>query len=171
MPSEIETIAFHEEVNDAVSLMIQGYSYAQIARKLGIKRATVIEYINGWKAKASNNAFIQEQASSAISQANGHYNLAIKEFWSIAEDAADNRDLRLKKDSIQAAVTTEEKRIAMLQKAGLLTDQDLRIKLEEQQQREQEVIELLKEIAQENPEVRSKILGKLAKLNEGQIEA
>lgn len=173
MPDELEAIAYHEDVNEVVSLMIQGYNYTEIARKLNMKRATVLEYASHWKNMASNNNYIQEQASSAITSANEHYNMAIKEFWNVADSAGSNGDLRLRKDSIQAAVTTEEKRIMMMQKAGLLTDQDLRQKLELQQQREHEIIEMLKEVAQEHPEIRSTILGKLARItNEGQgIEA
>lgn len=173
MPSELEVIAYHDEVNEVVSLMIQGYNYTEIARELGLKRATVLEYATYWKNQASDNTFVQEQASSAITSANEHYNMAIKEFWNTSAQAENNGDLRLKKDSIQAAVNTEEKRITMMQKAGLLTDQDLRQKLESQKEREQEIIEMLKEVAQEHPEVRATILGKLSRITgEGQgIEA
>lgn len=166
MLDEVETIAFHEDVNRVVSLMLQGNNATQIARTLKMKRALVLEYITYWKQRAGDNKFIQEQAQVAVTSANEHFSMAIKEFWDIADQAENNGDLKLRKDSVMSAVVTEEKRVSMMQKAGLLSDQDLQNKIQQQKKREAEIVSMLKEVAREHPEVRATILGKLARITD-----
>lgn len=173
MISEAEVIAYYEDVNQVVALHLQGFNASEIAAELKMKRADVMSMITEWKSRAGNNEFIQEQARSAITKADEHWSMATKELWLVADEAGAGGDLKLRKDSIVAAANVEEKRINMLQKAGLLTDQDVQLKLQESQRQQTLVIQMLKEVASEHPEIREKILSRLSKIfNEPQgIEA
>jgi hypothetical protein len=64
----------------------------------------------------------------------------------------------------------ESKRIEMLQKAGLLENKELAEEMMEIENRQRILMDILKDIASEHPEIRDKIMRRLsdasAKLNE-----
>lgn len=164
MITESEVIAYYEDVNQVVALHLRGYNASEIAAELKMKRADVMSMISEWKSRAGDNQFIQEQARSAITKADEHWNLATQELWKVADEAEAAGDLKLRKDSIVAAANIEEKRVNMLQKAGLLTDQDIQLKLQESQRQQALVVQMLKEVASDHPEIREKILSRLSKV-------
>jgi len=164
MPNEVEVLEYYDEINKVVSLMLQGQQPMEIARTLGMKRKDVVACIEDWQKMARNNNQIQERAKDAITGADQHYSMVINKLWETVDQAETLGDLRIKKDSLATIATVEQKRIDMLQKAGLLDNQELAAQVAENERKQKLLTEILREVATEHPEIRHKILTKLAKV-------
>lgn len=169
MVNQLETLDYYERINNVVSLMLQGNNPSQISKQLKMKRVDVIECIDEWKRMGRQSNQIQERAKDAITGADQHYSMVIKKLWETVDDAESQGDLRLKKDTLTSVASVEDKRIAMLQKAGLLDNQELQHQVAETERKQKILTEILREIATEHPEIRIKILNKLSKVT-GQAE-
>lgn len=169
MPEELEVIDYYDRINNVVSLMLQGLTPMQIARETGMTRVAVMADIAEWQRMARNNNYIQERSKDAITGADQHYSMIIKKLWDTVDEAEKQGELRIKKDTLTSIANVEEKRINMLQKAGLLDNQELADKVADTERKQKVLTEILREVANEHPEVRAKILGKLAKVT-GQAE-
>lgn len=160
---EVDLVDHLDRVNSVVSLMLQGNNPTQIATETGLARRDVIRYIEEWQKMARNNSHIQERAKDAITGADQHYSMIIHKMWGIVEEAETQGELRIRRDTLTSIATVEEKRINMLQKAGLLDNKELLQQLEDQQHQQEMLIKMMQELAEENPELRSKILSKVNK--------
>lgn len=169
MPEEIEVLDYYDRMNQVMEHILQGYTPMQTAKLLGMQRKEVIQYADDWKNLARNNNIIQERAKDAITGADQHYSMIIRKLWESVDQAEQLADIRLKKDVLNSVANVEEKRINMLQKAGLLDNQELAEQLMERERREKIVTDLLRDIASDHPEVRAKILAALSKVT-GQAE-
>ena len=169
MIKDVEVLDYYERINSVVSLMLQGNNPVQIAKQLKMKRAEVIECIDEWKRMGRQSNQVQERAKNAITGADQHYSMIIFKLWETVEQAESEGDWRLKKDTLNTVASVEDKRIGMLQKAGLLDNQEMAHQVAETERKQKILTEILREIATEHPEVRMKILQKLSKVT-GQAE-
>jgi putative N-acetylmannosamine-6-phosphate epimerase len=96
--SEIELADHFDRMNVVVSELLKGNNPTQIATVTGFKRAEVVELIDEWKSVVHNDTAARERAKEAISGADQHYAMLIKEAWKTVEDADQagqlNRDYR-----------------------------------------------------------------------------
>ena len=169
MVSEVAVIDYYDTINSVVSLMLQGYNPTQISKELKMKRSEVMECIEEWKRMGRQSNQVQERAMDAITGADQHYSMVIFKLWETIEQAESEGDLRLKKDTLNTIASVEDKRIGMLQKAGLLDNQEMAHQVAETERKQKILTDILREIATEHPEVRMKILQKLSKVT-GQAE-
>jgi hypothetical protein len=169
MVSEVAVIDYYDTINSVVSLMLQGYNPTQISKELKMKRSEVMECIEEWKRMGRQSNQVQERAKDAITGADQHYSMVIFKLWETIEQAESEGDLRLKKDTLNTIASVEDKRIGMLQKAGLLDNQEMAHQVAETERKQKILTDILREIATEHPEVRMKILQKLSKVT-GQAE-
>lgn len=166
MSTELAVIDHYERVNQIVSLIIQGENFTDIARQLGIQRKDVMAAHDEWKTWARSNRFVQERAQDAIAGADQHYSMIILNLWRTVTDADLVGDLRLRKDTLLAVASVEDKRVAMLQKSGMLDSRAAAKQLEEYEKKQKLITEMMREIAIEYPELRATILSKLSAITE-----
>lgn len=171
MSNEEQQLVQHlDQVNRVVGEYLKGNNPTQISKHLDIPRTRVVTLIEEWQRVAADNTVIRARAKEALAAADEHFGRLINKAYEVIEDATTNADLRSKSGGIKLVMDIESKRIEMLQKAGLLENKELAEEMMEIENRQVILMNILKEIASEHPEIRDKIMNRLSeasqKLNE-----
>ena len=161
---EIELADHYDRMNKVVEELLKGNNPTAIASLTGFKRAEVVELIREWKSVVHNDTSSRERAKEAISGADQHYAMLIKEAWKTVEDADQSGQLGVKATSLKLIADIETKRITMLKEVGLLDNAEIAGQILETERKQDILIEILKEIAKEHPQVRKEIMKKLSRI-------
>ena len=135
--SELELVDHIDRMNKVVSELLKGNSPTQIATLTGFKRADVIGLIDEWKSVVHNDSTAKERAKEAISGADKHYAMLIKEAWKTVEDADQAGQLNVKSTALKLIADIEGKRIGMLQEIGLLDNAELATQISETERKQE----------------------------------
>jgi hypothetical protein len=149
-------------MNKVVAKYLEGSDATKISKELDIPRQRVVSYLDEWKSMASNNAAIRERAREALVAADTHYNKLINQTYEVIDEATTTANLSAKTTAIKLVLDIESRRIDMLQKAGLLENKELAEEMIEIENRQQVLVNILKDIATEHPEIRDKIMRRLS---------
>ena len=161
---EIELADHYDRMNKVVSELLKGNNPSQIATATGFKRAEVLEYIDQWKEVVRNDSGARDRAKEAISGADQHYAMLIKEAWKTVEDADQAGQLNVKATALKLIADIEGKRIGMLQEVGLLDNLELANQVAETERKQEILIGILKDVSAEYPQVRKEIMRRLAQI-------
>lgn len=164
MTNDIEPAVHFDRMNKVIEELLKGNNPTQIASLTGFKRAEVIEYIDEWKSVVRNDSATRDRAKEAVSGADQHYAMLIKEAWKTVEDADQSGQLGVKATSLKLIADIETKRITMLKEVGLLDNAEIAGQILETERKQDILIEILKEIAKEHPQVRKEIMKKLSRI-------
>jgi len=162
MSTEENLVAHLDLVNRVVEKYLQGNEPTQISKELSIPRQKVVALIDEWRGLAADNAIIRARAKEALAGADAHYNKLIQKAYEVMDDATTIANLGAKNASIKLVMDIEKTRIEMLQKAGLLENKELAEEMLEIEKNQEVLVNILKDIATEHPEVRDKILRRLS---------
>lgn len=162
MSTESDLIAHLDEVNKVVEKYLQGNEPTQISKELAMPRQKVVALIEEWRSLASDNAIIRARAKEALAGADAHYNKLIQKAYEVMDDATTTANLGAKNASIKLVMDIEKTRIDMLQKAGLLENKELAEEMLEIERKQEVLVNILKDIATDHPEIRDKIMRKLS---------
>jgi len=160
--SENQIVEHLDQMNKVVSKYLEGSDPTKISKELSIPRTKVVSYLEEWKVMASNNAAIRERAREALVSADTHYNKLIKQTYEVIDDATTTANLSAKTTAIKLVLDIESRRIDMLQKAGLLENKELAEEMLVIERRQDILMNILKDIATEHPEIRDKIMRRLS---------
>jgi phosphatidylinositol kinase/protein kinase (PI-3 family) len=160
--SEAPLVEHLDQMNKVVAKYLEGNDPTKISKELGLSRQKVVSYLDEWKIMASNNAAIRERAREALVAADTHYNKLISQTYEVIDDATTQANLGAKTTAIKLVLDIESRRIDMLQKAGLLENKELAEEMLEIENRQDILMNILKDIAAEHPEVRDKIMRRLS---------
>lgn len=160
--TEDKLIEHLDEVNKVVERYLAGSDPTQISKELALPRQRVVAHINEWKHMASDNAAIRARAKEALVAADTHYNKLISKAYEVIDEATTTANLNAKTSGIKLVLDIESKRIDMLQKAGLLENKELAEEMIEIERRQDVLVNILKDIAGEHPEIRDEIMRRLS---------
>lgn len=160
--SEPALVEHLDQMNKVVSKYLEGNDPTKISKELNLSRQKVVAFLDEWKVMASNNAAIRERAREALVAADTHYNKLIGQAYEVIDDATTQANLGAKTTAIKLVLDIESRRIDMLQKAGLLENKELAEEMIEIENRQDILMNILKDIAAEHPEVRDKIMRRLS---------
>lgn len=162
MSAEEQLVQHLDDVNRVVEKYLQGIEPTQISKELEMPRQKVVSYINEWKQMASDNAAIRARAKEALVGADTHYNKLIQKAYEVIDDATTTANLGAKTAAIKLVLDIEAKRIDMLQKAGLLENKELAEEMLEIERKQDILVNILKDIASEYPQIRDEIMRRLS---------
>jgi uncharacterized protein YdcH (DUF465 family) len=162
--AEENLIQHLDEVNKVVEKYLQGNEPTQISKELAMPRTKVVALIDEWKSMASDNAIIRARAKEALAGADAHYNKLIQKAYEVMDDATTTANLGAKNASIKLVMDIEKTRIDMLQKAGLLENQQLAEEMVDIEKKQEVLVGILRDIASEYPEIRDEIMRRLAQV-------
>lgn len=168
MSVEDDLVHHLDAVNKVVEKYLQGSEPTQISKELDMPRQKVVAYINEWKQMASDNAAIRARAKEALVGADTHYNKLIQKAYEVIDDATTTANLGAKTAAIKLVLDIEAKRIDMLQKAGLLENKELAEEMLEIERKQDILVNILKDIASEYPQVRDEIMRRLSAVSKEQ---
>jgi len=167
VPSEEQVVQHLDEVNRVVGEYLKGSDPTKISKELAIPRTRVVTLIKEWQTMASDNSAIRARAKEALAAADEHYSRLITHTYDVIDEATTTANLSAKTAGIKLVMDIESKRIEMLQKAGLLENKELAEEMMEVERRQEILMNILKDIAAEHPEVRDKIMHKLSEASKG----
>jgi hypothetical protein len=157
------TVEHLDTVNKVVEKYLAGTPETQISKELAMPRQKVVGYINEWRSMAADNAAIRARAKEALVGADTHYSMLIAKAYEVIDEATVLSNLGAKTAGIKLVMDLEKTRIDMLQKAGLLENKELADEMVEIEERQNVLVQILKDIASEHPEIRDKIMNRLSK--------
>lgn len=164
MSTEDSLIEHLDSVNKVVEKYLQGNDPTQISKELDMPRKKVVSYIDEWKIMASDNALIRARAKEALAGADAHYNKLITKTYEVIEEASLTNNLGAKTAGIKLVMDIESRRIDMLQKAGLLENKELAEEMLEIERKQDVLVNILKDIASEYPQIRDEIMRRLSEV-------
>ena len=162
--SEIELTHHFDRMNTVVSELLKGNNPTQIAVITGFKRAEVVELVAEWKSVAHNDTAARERAKEAISGADQHYAMLIKEAWKTVEDADQSGQLNVKATSLKLIADIEGKRIGMLQEVGLLDNAELATQIADTERKQDILVKILKEVTATCPKCKMEVAKRLSQI-------
>jgi hypothetical protein len=151
-------------MNKVVSELLKGNNPTQIASLTGFKRADVVELIDEWKQVVHNDTASRERAKEAISGADQHYAMLIKEAWKTVEDADQAGQLNVKATALKLIADIEGKRIGMLQEVGLLDNAEIAGQIAETEKKQEILIKILKEVTATCPKCKLDVAKRLSQI-------
>jgi hypothetical protein len=157
-------------MNVVVEEYLKGIEPTAIFKQLNMPRTKVVDYINEWKTLASDNAIIRARAKEALAGADIHYNKLISKAYEVIDDATTTANLQAKTAGIKLVMDLEKTRIDMLQKAGLLENKELAEEMIEVERKQDILVNILRDIAAEHPDIRDKIMRRLSEVPQNEQE-
>jgi hypothetical protein len=161
---EIELADHYDRMNMVVSELLKGNNPTSIATLTGFKRAEVVELIDEWKKVVHNDSGARDRAKEAISGADQHYAMLIKEAWKTVEDADQAGQLSVKSGALKLIADIEGKRIGMLQEVGLLDNAELAGQLAETERKQEILVSILKETTASCPKCKMDVARRLSQI-------
>ena len=162
--NEIEPAVHFDRMNKVVEELLKGNSPTQIANSTGFKRAEVVELIDEWKEVVHNDVSLRGRAKEAISGADQHYAMLIKEAWKTVEDADTQGQLNVKATALKLIADIEGKRIGMLQEVGLLDNAELATQIADTERKQDILVKLLKEVTATCPKCKMEVAKRLSQI-------
>jgi hypothetical protein len=161
---DIELADHFDRMNKVVEELLKGNNPTQIATVTGFKRAEVLGYIDEWKEVVRNDSGARDRAKEAISGADQHYAMLIKEAWKTVEDADQSGQLNVKATALKLIADIEGKRIGMLQEVGLLDNQELAAQVAETERKQDILVKILKEVTATCPKCKMEVAKRLSQI-------
>ena len=161
---EIELADHFDRVNKVVEELLKGNNPTQIASITGFKRSDVLGYIDEWKEVVRSDSGARDRAKEAISGADQHYAMLIKEAWKTVEDADQAGQLNIKATALKLIADIEGKRIGMLQEVGLLDNQELASQVAETERKQDVLVKILKEVTATCPKCKMEVAKRLSQI-------
>jgi hypothetical protein len=161
---EIELADHYDRMNKVVEELLKGNNPTQIASLTGFKRSEVIEYIDEWKEVVRSDSGARERAKEAISGADQHYAMLIKEAWKTVEDADQSGQLNVKATALKLIADIEGKRIGMLQEVGLLDNAELATQIADTERKQEILVNILKEVTATCPKCKLEVAKRLSQI-------
>lgn len=168
--NELEIADSFEKMNKVVAEMLKGNNPSAIAKSLDMPRTQVLELIDQWKNIVHLDNRIQDRAKEALSAADQHYAMIIKEAWDTVEEASANSQLNIKAQALKLIADVEGKRIDMLQKAGLLENTDIGNQIIETERKQKILIDILKDISSRCESCKIEVTKRISEVT-GKVEA
>lgn len=182
--NEVDVVTHLDNVNKVAGEFLKGTSEAEIAVMFDLSRRAVVSYIAEWKRMAANSDAVRARAREALAGADFHYNNLIAQAYNIIKDADEaladeslsvNQNLQHRASALKMVADLEAKRIAMLQQAGLLENQELADKLLEQERQQEAIMAIISDVIGACPVCKPRVLQKMSQMNgsvtivEGQV--
>lgn len=160
--NEIEVSSQFDQMNKVVEEMLKGNNPTQISKQLGLQRAEVVNHIETWRSLIQGDHGVKERASEALSAADQHYNMIIKEAWDTVHQANDQDALNVKAQTLKLIADVEQKRIDMLQKAGVIEKNDMADAILENERKQEVLVGILRDVSAACPNCKQEVARRLA---------
>lgn len=167
--SEIEIADKFEQMNRVIEELLKGRNPTDISKNLNISRSQVLIHIDTWKELTTGDSRVRERAKEALAGADQHYSMIIEKAWETVDQADANQQYSTKASTLKMIADVEQKRIDMLQKAGLLENNELSSQLLETERKQEILMNILKEVTSECNHCKVEVAKRLSEVT-GKVE-
>ena len=168
--SELEIADRFDSMNRVVEELLKGKNPKDIASQLQMSRALVLELIDEWKNIIHNDGGVQVRAREALSGADQHFAMIIARAWETVEQADANNQLAAKTQALKLVADTEQKRLDMLSKAGVLENSELADQLLDTERKQTLLVGILRDVTTDCDKCKFEVARRLSEVT-GQVEA
>jgi hypothetical protein len=165
MATELELADRWERINKVVDLFLKGTTNpAAIAKETGFKRTEVQDYLQEWRSVVHSDRMIQNRAKEALAGADRHYSLLIEEAWDVIKQSDQQGSLPQKTAGIKLVADIQQKQIDMLQKAGLIENDEMAEQILETERKQELLVRILKEVVSECNHCKKEVFTRLSEV-------
>lgn len=168
--SELEIADRFDSMNRVVEELLKGKNPKDISIELSMSRALVLELIDEWKQIIHNDTNIHTRAREALAGADQHYAMIISRAWETVNQADTNNQLSVKTQALKLVADTEQKRLDMLNKAGVLENSELAEQLLETERKQSILVGILRDVTADCDKCKFEVARRLSEVT-GKIEA
>lgn len=169
MSTELDIIKYAEKQGEVISLWCRGMKLVDIMKTTGVRKQELDRMLADYKDFALQDRVLREMSRETLIKTRQHYDDLIEQMYEAVQTAEENDDYKVKLDGLKKIADAENQRVAFMQKAGLLVDDELGQQLIEQERKQQVLVDILREISKKHPDIGLEIAGKLSKVT-GVIE-
>lgn len=165
--TSLELVAEQEQdmMMEVVKLQAEGRTKTYIQQSTGASFRKQAELAQNFKIFVNSDRYIQERARESVGQIDTHYTSLLAKLYE-QYDNADNADnFKIASDILKKIADVEKARVEFLAKAGMMSAGGIGDDLVELEEQREKIKQVLREIAQERPDVAKLIAEKLAKLD------
>lgn len=175
MSTDLEVKENHYETVMAVGEEFsKGHNYRQIATSLGIEskeaRQMIEEYKQLVEYAAKNGMNIIDKLNVVIEEVDRHYQLLINEAWDNKRNADMAEQYGTVNQSLKLIADIQKSRAAMFQQLNDGQDAELMAELEETQRRQDQIMSILRRLAEKFPQAAAYIRDEIARLDQEPVE-
>jgi hypothetical protein len=153
-----------ERMDLVVTEYLKGSTVQEISKTVGLSSHLVHSILKEWRGLASNNELMKERATLALRNVDTHYDKLIHIAYGILADAELSNSISQRLSAVKAIADMEKVRIDLLQKAGVLEDNQMANKIMETERKQAILIEILKETVGPCPRCRGMVQEKLSQI-------
>ena len=165
--SEIELADRWEAINKVAEEFLKGNTNPTlIAKALEMKRIDVIDYLEEWRSVVRSDKQVQFRAREALSGADQHYSMLIKEAWDVVNEATLTAQLPAKTTALKLIADIQQKQIDMLQKAGMLENHEMAEKILETEAKQEVIVSVIRDVVSGCDKCRIEVAERLSKLSD-----
>lgn len=118
-----------------------------------------------YKQFVRNDLWTANRSREIVGYMDEHFNSIIKGLYEVVDAADMNDDYKNKGNALKLIAEVEVKRTDTLQKAGVLSAQNVGDEVAAMNERQNQIMEILKDIAKKHPDVGREIAARIAELN------
>lgn len=144
--NELDLVNQFDKMNNIVSEFIKGNNINAIAKQFDMKPIQVSNVLETWRELMHGDSGIKERAKEALGAADQHYSMIIKEAWDTVHQADAQEVLNVKAQTLKLIADVEQKRIDMLQKAGVLEKNDMADAILETERKQEILVGILRDV-------------------------
>lgn len=165
MSAELELADRWERINKVVDIFLKGTTNPTIiARETGFKRTEVQDYLNEWRSVIQSDHTIQNRAREALAGADRHYSMLIEEAWDVIRQSDQQGSLPQKTAGIKLVADIQQKQIDMLQKAGLIENNEMADQVLETERKQELLVKILKDVVSQCPNCKKEVFSRLSEV-------
>lgn len=162
--NEVEVASKFDQMNRVVEEMLKGNNPTQISKELGLQRAEVVNHIETWRSLIKGDHGVKERAAEALSAADQHYNMIIKKAWETVEQADAHDAFNVKAQTLKLIADVEQKRIDMLQKAGVIEKNDMADAILETERKQEVLVGILRDVSSSCSNCKQEVARRLSEI-------
>lgn len=161
-------------MNKVMEHYVRNEQPGAIAKKLGLRRVDVINYVNEWKETAVGSDIMRGRVEELLAMMDEHFSDLIREarktLDSVNEvDFPSHQMLGQRTAAIKVIADLEQSRIDIMQKAGLLEAADMGDEMARMEETQRKVIAILQEVSFQCPNCKVEVAQRIGALtNEAQ---
>lgn len=152
----------------------KGFSPREIAAELDMTPGQVNKHIQKYGEllawSMNNNADIAQRVGLIVEETNDHFKELLKEAWNNKKNAEWAEKYGTVNQALKLVLEIQEKRLAMFKDLAKNEDQELLQQMEEQQERQDVLIAVLKSLKDRFPQAAAFVQDQLRQIDSGELE-
>lgn len=157
MTVEIDIIRHQEEQERIVSMYARGIRPTEIQKVTGLTKQRIDQHLAEFRDFARNDKYMVARSREIVLTVDQHFSEIIREYYGAIEEANSAGDFKARMSGLSAVAKIETDRVEFLRKAGLIAESHVGDMVAAAEEKQAILIGVLRDIAQEHPEVATKI--------------